>query len=64
MTTRRTKSPAADLKAFKASLDEMVKFAQGKKAKVKVETLVVKTKGHDVNPFLAPDPGASSPVQR
>ena len=46
--TRRTVNPASNIKAFKASLAEMVKFAQGKKAKVKVETLVINTKGHDV----------------
>jgi DNA-binding transcriptional regulator YiaG len=45
---RRTENPASDLKTFKASLGEMVKFAQGKKAKVKVETLVINTNGHDV----------------
>jgi DNA-binding transcriptional regulator YiaG len=46
--TRRSKSAISDLKAFKAGLDEMVKFAQGKKAKVTVETLIIKTKGHNV----------------
>lgn len=46
--TRRAKAQASDLKTFKASLGEMVKFAQGKKAKVKVEALVIHTKGHDV----------------
>lgn len=46
--TPRAKSSNSDLPAFRASLDEMVKFAEGKKAKVKVEALVIKTKGHDV----------------
>lgn len=46
--TRKAKSHSSDLKTFKASLGEMVKFAQGKKAKVKVETLVINTKGHNV----------------
>lgn len=47
MPSRASKS-SSDLKVFKESLGEMVKFSQGKKAKVKVESLVINTKGHDV----------------
>jgi DNA-binding transcriptional regulator YiaG len=36
------------LKAFKASLAEGLKFAQGKKANVKVETLMIRTGPQDV----------------
>jgi transcriptional regulator with XRE-family HTH domain len=42
-----SKDSVTGLKTFKAGLDEMVKFAQGKKAKVKIETLVINSKGHD-----------------
>lgn len=45
---RNAKISSSNLKTFKASLGEMVKFAQGKKAKVKVETLVINTKGRNV----------------
>src|ERR1700758_807503 len=38
----------ADLAAFKSSLAEGVKYAQGRKANVKVETLYVRTTGQDV----------------
>ena len=37
-------SKKKDTKAFKTSLREAVKFARGKKAKVKVETLSIKTR--------------------
>lgn len=48
MPKKQTTSKAADLKSFKASLAEGLKFAQGKKAKVKVETLFVRTMPKDV----------------
>lgn len=42
----QNKISAKKSKVFEASLGELVKFAQGEKAKVKVENLFVKTKGH------------------
>jgi len=41
---RRADTNAPGLKTFKASLNEMVKFAQNKEAEVKVETLVINPK--------------------
>jgi DNA-binding transcriptional regulator YiaG len=36
------------LTAFEASLSEGLKYAQGKKAKVKVENLLIRTTGQDI----------------
>jgi DNA-binding transcriptional regulator YiaG len=37
-----------ELETFKASLDEGLKYAQGKKSKVKIETLTIRTTGQDI----------------
>jgi len=48
MTRQVNAKSGAGQKAFKASLAEGLKFAQGKKAKVKVETLMIRTGPQDI----------------
>ena len=43
--TMKTKKQTRDLADFKASLREGVKYARGRKAKVKVETLLARKNG-------------------
>lgn len=48
MPTKKSVETSEDLRTFKASLEEGLKFARGQKTKLKIETIYIRTRPQEV----------------